>query len=82
MPRDAVLPVAQGALVFVETEPGVLTPTRVDAGPLFGERRAIRSGLAVGARVVVRGAFLVDAESRLEATIAPVPAAPAAGAPP
>ena len=82
VPRDAVIPVAQGAIVVVETEPGVLTPTRVDAGPLFGERRAIRSGLAVGARVVTRGAFLVDAESRLEAAIAPAAAAPAAGAPP
>jgi Cu(I)/Ag(I) efflux system membrane fusion protein len=57
--------------VFVEQAHGVFSPRVVEVGPLFGDERAVTSGLEDGARVVTRGAFLLDSESRLEASLAP-----------
>jgi Cu(I)/Ag(I) efflux system membrane fusion protein len=72
--------------VFVEQSPGLFSPRVITLGPLFGEERAILAGLDDGAKVVTRGAFLLDSESRLQASLAPpapkAPATPAASAPP
>lgn len=71
VPRDAVIDHGTFRYVFVEQAQGVFSPRVVEIGPLFGEERAILSGLDDGARVVTRGAFLLDSESRLEASLAP-----------
>ena len=71
VPRDAVIDHGTYRYVFVEQAQGVFSPRVVEIGPLFGEERAISSGLDDGARVVSRGAFLLDSESRLEASLSP-----------
>ncbi len=71
VPRDAVIDHGTFRYVFVEQTHGVFSPRVVETGPLFGEERSITSGLEDGTRVVTRGAFLLDSESRLEASLAP-----------
>jgi Cu(I)/Ag(I) efflux system membrane fusion protein len=73
LPRDGVLSVPESAvidtgavkLVYVETDPGVYEGRRVTLGPRSGDRFPVLDGLSAGERVVGAGAFLVDAESRL-----------------
>jgi Cu(I)/Ag(I) efflux system membrane fusion protein len=72
-PRDGILSVPDAAvidtgaakLVYVETEPGVYDGRRVALGPRSGDRFPVLDGLSPGEKVVAAGAFLVDAESRL-----------------
>lgn len=72
-PRDGVLTVPESAvidtgavkLVYVEAEPGVYEGRRVVLGPRSGDRFPVLDGLSPGEKVVGAGAFLVDAESRL-----------------
>jgi Cu(I)/Ag(I) efflux system membrane fusion protein len=72
-PRDSVLSVPEVAvidtgavkLVYVETGPGVYEGRRVVLGPRSGDRFPVLDGLNAGEKVVAAGAFLVDAESRL-----------------
>jgi hypothetical protein len=87
VPRDAVIDTGLARYVFVEREGGWFEPRPVEIGPLFGDERAIASGLAEGERVVARGAFVLDSESRLQSALAPraltdggVGAEPASGA--
>lgn len=71
VPRDAVIDTGRARYVFVEREPGVFEPRNVELGGLYGDERAIRSGLSEGELVVVRGAFILDSESRLQSALAP-----------
>jgi Cu(I)/Ag(I) efflux system membrane fusion protein len=72
-PKDGVLSVPESAvidtgamkLVYVEAEPGVYEGRRVVLGPRSGDRFPVLDGLTPGEKVVGAGAFLVDAESRL-----------------
>ncbi|MBX6312214.1 MAG: efflux RND transporter periplasmic adaptor subunit [Isosphaeraceae bacterium] len=78
-PKDAVLSVPEAAvidtgvlkMVYVETEPGVFEGRKVVLGPRSGDRYPVLEGLAPGEKVVAAGAFLVDAESRLNPTTRP-----------
>jgi Cu(I)/Ag(I) efflux system membrane fusion protein len=78
-PRDQVLSVPEAAVidtgarkvVYVEVEPGVYEGREVVLGKLIGGRYPVLDGLAPGERVAASGAFLIDAESRLN----PPPAA-------
>ena len=77
----AVVILPSAALLLSEEGPAVLVPAR---GPVGVERRPVRlgqspdglavvvSGLEENERVVVRGAFFLDAERRLSASAAPV----------
>lgn len=67
VPRDAVIETGRASYVYVASGDGTFAPRTVELGPLFGARRAIRRGLAVGERVVTRGGFVLDSESRLRA---------------
>lgn len=80
VPRDAVIDLGSHQYVFVEQAAGLFVPRIVHPGPLIGEERGIVSGLEAGERVVSRGAFVLDSESRLQAALAPSPAPP--GSPP
>ncbi len=81
VPRDAVVDTGTVTYVFVEIEDGLFAPRVVDPGPLLGDERAVAAGLTAGERVVVRGAFLLDSESRLQAALAPQRADAGARAP-
>lgn len=71
VPRDAVIDTGERRYVFVEREGGLFEPRSVELGALRGEHRVILSGLEPGERVVARGAFVLDSESRLQAALAP-----------
>jgi len=65
VPELAVIDTGTLKMVYVETVPGVYEGRRVVLGPRSGDRFPVLDGLAPGERVVAHGAFLVDAESRL-----------------
>ncbi len=72
-PRDEVLSVPESAVidtgtrkvVYVESEPGVFEGRPVVLGPRVGDRFPVLEGLEPGENVAAAGAFLIDAESRL-----------------
>jgi len=82
-PRDQVLSVPESAVidtgsrkvVYVESEPGIFEGREVVLGPRAGDRYPVLEGLAPGEKVAAAGAFLIDAESRLNPTAATQPAA-------
>jgi RND family efflux transporter MFP subunit len=76
VPRDAVVDLGTRAYVFVDRGAGVFEPRTIEAGPLIGDERVVLRGLADGERVVVRGAFLLDSESRLDAAMRATETAP------
>lgn len=61
LPKESLVDSTGHNLVFVETKTGY-QPTRVKAGRSLGDQIEILSGLKVGQRVVVEGAFQLDAE--------------------
>lgn len=71
VPFDAVIDTGSRHVVYVERSPGIFDAVEVELGPRAGEYYAVIKGLAAGDRVVTAGAFLLDAETRLN---------PAAGA--
>jgi Cu(I)/Ag(I) efflux system membrane fusion protein len=78
-PRDEVLSVPESAvidtgskkIVYVEAEPGVFEGREVDLGARIGDRFPVLDGLTPGEKVATKGAFLIDAESRLNPATAP-----------
>ncbi len=52
-------------VVYVEAEPGVFEGREVVLGARIGDRFPVLEGLAPGEKVAAKGAFLIDAESRL-----------------
>jgi membrane fusion protein, copper/silver efflux system len=73
VPESAVVDTGTRKVVYVESEPGVYEGREVVLGPRAGDRFAVLDGLAPGEKVAAAGAFLIDAESRLNpaATSAP-----------
>jgi RND family efflux transporter MFP subunit len=69
VPRDAVIDVGTFRYVYVEVERGLFAPRVVETGALIGSERVVSSGLEVGTPVVSRGAFLLDSESRMGASL-------------
>jgi multidrug efflux pump subunit AcrA (membrane-fusion protein) len=65
VPEMAVINTGTRQVVYRETEPGVFDMVEVKLGPRAGEYFPVLSGLTVGDKVAARGAFLVDAENRL-----------------
>jgi Cu(I)/Ag(I) efflux system membrane fusion protein len=65
VPESAIVDTGARRLVYLEREPGVFDAVAVEVGPPSGGFREVRAGLAPGDRVVTQGAFLVDAEVRL-----------------
>jgi RND family efflux transporter MFP subunit len=66
VPLDALLDSGLTERVFVERAEGEFEPRVVRTGWRSGDRVEIVSGLKAGERVVTRGTFLVDSESRLK----------------
>ncbi len=75
IPRDAVVDTGKQTYVFVaEENPGRFSPRLVEVGAESGDDVEVRKGLTAGQRVVSGATFLLDAESRLQASLAAVSA--------
>lgn len=70
VPREAVVDTGTQRYVFVDRGLGYFAPRTVQVGPTHGDRTVVLAGLAEGERVVVRGGFLLDSESRLRGALA------------
>lgn len=80
VPRDAVIDTGTHRYVFVDLGDGRFAPRAVRVGALVGDNVEVTSGLRAGERVVVRGNFMLDSESRLQASLSAVPATDAGSA--
>ncbi|MEO7327959.1 MAG: efflux RND transporter periplasmic adaptor subunit, partial [Minicystis sp.] len=72
IPMDAVVDTGRAVYVFLAEEGGRFVPRTVELGEQIEGRFVVRSGLAEGERVVSGATFLIDAESRLQASLAGV----------
>ena len=70
VPRDAVIDTGRERYVFVEESPGRFAPRIVALGSELGDQTEIRAGLRPGDKVVSGATFLIDSESRLQASLA------------
>ena len=69
-PESAVVDTGLRTVVFVETMPGMFDGVEVVLGPRCGDSYPVIKGLEAGQRVAVAGAFLLDAETRLNPSLA------------
>jgi len=70
VPADAVIDTGRARYVFVVGDGGVYSPRSVELGGDLGGRTVIAKGLDEGETVVSGATFLIDAESRLQASLA------------
>ena len=71
IPRSAVIDTGKRKIVYVQSSEGVFDMKQIQTGPLAdGDYYPVLAGLNEGDRVVTRGAFLIDAENRLNPTTA------------
>jgi len=70
VPRSAVVDAGAGKVVFVERMPGMFDSVEVVVGPRSGGYFPVVRGLEPGQNVVTSGAFLLDAETRLNPSLA------------
>jgi Cu(I)/Ag(I) efflux system membrane fusion protein len=71
VPASAVIDTGLRKVVFLDRGQGTYDAVEIEVGARAGEYHPVTKGLAAGDRVVTQGAFLLDAETRLN---------PAAGA--
>jgi Cu(I)/Ag(I) efflux system membrane fusion protein len=65
VPERAVVDTGAKKIVYVERDPGTFEGIEVELGPRSGDYYPVVKGLEPGDRVAAAGAFLVDAETRL-----------------
>ena len=65
VPESAVVDTGTKTIVYVEASPGVFEGRAVILGPRSGDSFPVLDGLAPGDRIAAAGAFLIDAETRL-----------------
>lgn len=70
LPESAVIDTGSLQVVYVESMPGMFDGVAVKLGPRVGDLFPIREGLKQGQRVATSGAFLIDAETRLNPSLA------------
>jgi hypothetical protein len=70
VPESAVVDTGLKAVVFVESMPGSFDGLEVALGPRCGDFYPVVHGLEAGQSVVIGGAFLLDAETRLNPSLA------------
>jgi membrane fusion protein, copper/silver efflux system len=70
VPRSAVIDGGSKKVVFIESMPGIFDGVEVVLGPRCGEFYPVVRGLEAGQKVAVAGAFLLDAETRLNPSLA------------
>ncbi|WP_165074697.1 efflux RND transporter periplasmic adaptor subunit [Paludisphaera rhizosphaerae] len=77
VPESAVIDAGSRKVVYIEAEPGVFEGREVVLGPISNSRYPVLEGLKPGDRVAASGAFLIDAETRLNPRAAGQPSTPA-----
>ena len=82
VPESAVIDTGKDKIVYVEAEPGVFEGRKVVLGPRSGDLFPVLEGLAPGEKVAATGAFLIDAESRINPATRGDAAEPASPPPP
>jgi Cu(I)/Ag(I) efflux system membrane fusion protein len=65
VPESAVIDTGDRKIVYVETQPGVFDGRQVVLAGSIGDRYPVVEGLSPGEKVAASGAFLIDAETRL-----------------
>jgi hypothetical protein len=70
LPESAVIDSGSLQVVYVESMPGMFDGVAVQLGPRVGDLFPVQAGLRPGQRVATRGAFLIDAETRLNPSLA------------
>ncbi|MGO9916436.1 MAG: heavy metal-binding domain-containing protein, partial [Isosphaeraceae bacterium] len=70
VPRSAVVDAGASKVVFVERMPGMFDGVEVVVGPRSGGYFPVVRGLEPGEKVASSGAFLLDAETRLNPSLA------------
>lgn len=70
VPESAVIDNGTAQFVFVESMPGMFDCVPVQLAPQVGGYHAVVAGLLPGQRVASSGAFLLDAETRLDPSLA------------
>jgi hypothetical protein len=70
VPQSAVIDTGSRQVVFVEGMPGLFDGVEVVLGDRCGDYYPVFRGLEPGQRVAVAGAFLLDAETRLNPSLA------------
>jgi hypothetical protein len=70
VPESAVIDTGSKKVVYVERMPGMYDGVEVILGPRCGDAYPVVRGLEAGQRVAAAGAFLLDAETRLNPGIA------------
>ena len=69
VPETAVIDTGRRKIVYVESMPGVYDAREVQLGARTGVYYPVVRGIIAGDKVVTRGAFLVDAEARLNPSV-------------
>jgi len=69
VPERSVVDTGTRQIVYVEREPGLFEGVEVQLGPRVGEFYPVLSGLEPGQKVAAAGAFLIDAETRLNPSV-------------
>jgi Heavy metal binding domain len=70
VPESAVIDRGRERLVYVESMPGMFDGVAVELGRRCGSYYPVTNGLRAGQRVATAGAFLIDAETRLNPGLA------------
>lgn len=70
VPESAVVDTGTRSVVFVERMPGMFDSVEIVVGPRCGGWYPVVRGLEPGQRVALAGAFLIDAETRLNPALA------------
>ena len=70
VPETALIDTGDRKLVYVESMPGMFDGVEVEVGTRCGEFFPVIRGLEAGQRVATHGAFLIDAETRLNPSLA------------
>jgi len=69
IPREAIMDTGLNKVVFIQTKEGVFEPRSITTGFEGDGMVAVKSGLTEGETIVVSGNFLLDSESRLQASL-------------
>jgi Cu(I)/Ag(I) efflux system membrane fusion protein len=78
VPHEAVIRTGEHDYVYVATSDERFEPRLVRTGVSSGGKVELLSGVSEGDRVVTRGSFMLDSESRLQASLAAAPGAASA----
>ncbi|HVL13188.1 MAG TPA: heavy metal-binding domain-containing protein [Gemmata sp.] len=70
VPESAVIDTGSRRVVYVETMPGMFDAVEIRVGRRHGDFYPVRWGLEAGQRVATAGAVLLDAETRLNPSVA------------